>query len=131
MQMVGETAVGVTEQFQGVDRITVGDDGSIEVLERVEGAVLIRSQWWTVRLQLFGWATGELPEPPNNPQIGMQNMQKNMPALHAGQACGPVRFQLVLCLGARSPRQQRRETRVEKDMSVDDMAKDIVEWIKG
>ena len=27
--------------------------------------------------------------------------------------------------------QQRRETRVEKDASVDDMAKEIVEWLKG
>ena len=36
MQMVGER-LGITEQFQGVDQITVRDDGSFEVLERIEG----------------------------------------------------------------------------------------------
>ena len=36
LQMVGER-LGITEQFQGVDQIAVRDDGSFEVLERVEG----------------------------------------------------------------------------------------------
>ena len=78
---------------------------------------------------VFGWATGELPEPPNNPQIGMQNMQKNMPAL---QQAKPADLSgSSLSFAAVEVPQQRRETRIEKDMSVDDMAKDIVEWIKG
>ena len=37
LQIVGER-LGITEQFQGVDGIEVRDDGSFEVLERVEGA---------------------------------------------------------------------------------------------
>jgi hypothetical protein len=36
LQMVGER-LGIVDQFQGVDQITVRDDGSFEVLERVEG----------------------------------------------------------------------------------------------
>ena len=36
LQMVGER-LGITEQFLGVDQLTVQDDGSFEVLERVEG----------------------------------------------------------------------------------------------
>src|ERR1039458_7094140 len=36
LQMVGER-LGIGEQFQGVDQITVRDDGSFTVLERIEG----------------------------------------------------------------------------------------------
>ncbi len=127
MQMVGEM-LGVSEQFQGVDKITVGDDGSIEVMERIEGGAYQNSVVDGAPA-VFGWATGELPEPPNNPQIGMQNMQKNMPALQQAKPADlsgtSLKFE-----GVEVP-QQRRETRVVKDVSVDDMAKEIVEWLKG
>ncbi|MCJ2165898.1 MULTISPECIES: electron transfer flavoprotein subunit beta [unclassified Pseudodesulfovibrio] len=127
MQMVGEL-LGVTEQFQGVDRITVADDGSIEVLERVEGGAYQKSVVDGAPAA-FGWATGELPEPPNNPQIGMQNMQKNMPALMQAKPADLSGSSLSFA-SVQVP-QQRRETRIVKDMPVDDMAKEIVEWIKG
>ncbi len=35
---------------------------------------------------VLGWATGNLPEPPNNPQIGMTNMRTIMPALQQAKA---------------------------------------------
>ena len=127
MQMVGEL-LGVTEQFQGVDKITVADDGSIEVLERVEGGAYQKSVVDGAPAA-FGWATGELPEPPNNPQIGMQNMQKNMPALMQAKPADLSGSSLSFA-SVQVP-QQRRETRIVKDMPVDDMAKEIVEWIKG
>jgi len=127
MQMVGEMQ-GVTEQFQGVDKITIGDDGSIEVLERVEGGAYQRSSVNSAPA-VMGWATGELPEPPNSPQIGMQNMQRNMPALQQAKPADlsgtTLKFQ-----GVAVP-QQRRETRIVKDLTVDEMAKEIVEWIKA
>ena len=41
------------------------------------------------RPALFGWATGNLPEPPNNPQIGMTNMRSIMPAL---QKAKPIKI---------------------------------------
>src|SRR5512137_1605244 len=36
MQMVAER-LGILDQFQGVDQLTVGADGSLEILERMEG----------------------------------------------------------------------------------------------
>src|SRR5579872_1281133 len=36
LQMVGER-LGIADQFQGVDRLTLRDDGSFEVMERIEG----------------------------------------------------------------------------------------------
>jgi len=127
MQMIGEL-LGVTEQFQGVDKVTVGDDGSIEVLERVEGGAYQKSVV-DAAPAVFGWATGELPEPPNNPQIGMQNMQRNMPALQQAKAADV--FASSLKFEAVEVPQQRRETRVVKDASVEDMAKEIAEWLKA
>ena len=38
MQMVGER-LGIVEQFQGVDELTVAEDGSLRILERVEGGM--------------------------------------------------------------------------------------------
>jgi len=127
MQMVGEM-LGVTEQFQGVDKLTVRDDGSMEVKERVEGGAYQISVV-SGAPAVFGWATGELPEPPNNPQIGMQNMQKNMPALM--QAKPADLSGSGLKLSAVAVPQQRRETRVVKDVPVDEMAREIVEWLKA
>ena len=36
MQMVGER-LGITDQFQGVDELKIAADGSLEILERIEG----------------------------------------------------------------------------------------------
>jgi hypothetical protein len=36
MQMVGER-LGITDQFQGVDELKMNADGSLEILERIEG----------------------------------------------------------------------------------------------
>jgi len=76
---------------------------------------------------VLGWATGNLPEPRNNPQVGMANMRAIMPAL---QKAKPVKAgaEGLKYLSVLLPRQQR-ETRVVKDMSADDIARDIVEWI--
>ena len=127
MQMVGER-LGVTEQFQGVDKVTVGGDGSIEVLERVEGGAYQKSVVDGAPA-VMGWATGELPEPPNNPQIGMQNMQKNMPALQQAKPADlsgtSLKFESVTLP------QTRRETRIVKDAPLEEMAREIVEWLKS
>jgi electron transfer flavoprotein beta subunit len=125
LQVVGEL-LGITEQFQGVDQITVKPDGSFEVLERVEGG---KHQVSTCSgaPAVLGWATGSLPEPHNNPQVGMANMRAIMPALQKAKAAavstGSVQFASVTL-----PKQQR-ETRVVKNMSADEIASEIVEWI--
>ncbi len=127
MQMVGEMQ-GVTEQFQGVDKVTVGADGTLEILERIEGGAYQKSMVDGAPV-VMGWATGELPEPPNNPQIGMQNMQKNMPALQQAKPADLSGTTLKF-VGVEVP-QQRRETRIVKDTPVEEMAKEIVAWLKG
>ncbi len=127
MQMVGER-LGITDQFQGVDELQVDESGSFRVLERVEGG---RHQ--VSRCQgppaLLGWATGNLPEPPNNPQVGMANMRAIMPAL---QRARPVRLGAE-GLSYRSVKvpSQRRETRVVKDLPAEEVAGQIAAWIRN
>jgi electron transfer flavoprotein beta subunit len=125
MQMVGER-LGITDQFQGVDELQIGEDGSLRVLERIEGG---KHQASTCAgpPAVLGWATGNLPEPPNNPQIGMANMRGIMPALQRAKpakvGAGDVTFTSV-----KVPSQQRN-TKVVKDLSIDEVAREIVEWI--
>jgi electron transfer flavoprotein beta subunit len=126
MQMIGER-LGLVDQFQGVDKLTVRADGSLEILERIEGG---KHQVSTCAgtPALLGWATGSLPEPPNNPQVGMLNMRTVMPAL---QKAKPVKLAGEgLAFASVSLPKQRRETRIVKDMAPDDIAREIVEWIK-
>ncbi|HEX8909412.1 MAG TPA: electron transfer flavoprotein subunit beta [Anaeromyxobacteraceae bacterium] len=125
LQLVGER-LGLQDQFQGVDQLTPQPDGSLEILERVEGG---RHQVSVVAgpPALLGWATGNLPEPRNNPQVGMANMKAIMPALQKARPAkigtGDAQF-----LAVQLPRQQR-ETRVVKDMTPDAIAAELVEWI--
>ena len=125
MQIVGER-LGITEQFQGVDELTVAEDGSFEVLERVEGG---RHQVSSCAgaPAVLGWATGNLPEPRNNPQIGMANMRGIMPALQKA-AAAQVAGEGPTFVSAALPK-QRRETRVEKNMSPEEIARELAEWI--
>ena len=97
LQMVGER-LGITEQFQGVDQLTVRDDGSFEVLERVEGGKHQVSVC-AGPPAVLGWATGNLPEPRNNPQVGMANMRTIMPALQRAKAAPVANAGLTLRLG--------------------------------
>jgi electron transfer flavoprotein beta subunit len=125
LQLVGER-LEITDQFQGVDQIAPQADGSLEILERVEGG---KHQISVVAgpPALLGWATGSLPEPRNNPQVGMANMKGIMPALQKAKpaklGAGGVKFASV-----QLPRAQR-ETRIVKDMPTDEIAREIVEWI--
>jgi electron transfer flavoprotein beta subunit len=127
MQIVGER-LGITDQFQGVDELTIGDDGSLRILERVEGG---RHQESVCHgpPALLGWATGNLPEPPNNPQIGMANMRTAMPALAKAKPA-PAATSGAEFVSVSLP-QQRRETRIAKDLSVDEIAREIAAWISG
>ncbi len=127
MQMVGER-LGIVDQFQGVDELRVGDDGSFQILERVAGGQHQVSKC-VGPPALLGWATGMLPEPPNQPQVGMQNMRTIMPALGRAKPAGLTGGDLEF-LSASLP-QQKRETRVVKDLSAADVAKELAEWIKG
>ncbi|MGD0860123.1 MAG: hypothetical protein ABR912_12450 [Terracidiphilus sp.] len=127
LQLVGER-LGIADQFQGVDEIDLREDGSFEVLERVEGG----KHQVSVCLgapAVLGWATGNLAEPRNNPQVGMANMRTMMPALQKAKpatlAANSLRYH-----SASLPKQQRT-TRVEKNMTPDEIARELVEWIEA
>jgi electron transfer flavoprotein beta subunit len=125
LQILGER-LEIHDQFQGVDQIAPQADGSLEILERVEGG---QHQISVVAgpPALLGWATGNLPEPRNNPQVGMANMRGIMPAL---QKSRPVKVGTgdLQYLAVTLPKAQR-ETRVVKNMPTDEIAREIVEWI--
>jgi electron transfer flavoprotein beta subunit len=126
MQMVGER-LGILDQFQGVDELKVNADGSLEILERIEGGKHQVSRC-AGPPALLGWATGNLPEPKNNPQVGMVNMRTVMPAL---QKAKPTKLAAEgLTFDSVSLPKQLRETRIVKDKSPDEIAREIVEWIK-
>ena len=125
LQMVGER-LGITDQFLGVDQVTMRDDGSFEVLERIEGG---RHQVSVCEgpPAVLGWATGHLPEPRNNPQVGMVNMRTVMPALQRAKAAAisnpGLRFASV-----NLPKQQRA-TRIVKNMPAEEIAREILAWV--
>ncbi len=125
LQIVGER-LGITDQFQGVDRIDPREDGSFEVLERAEGgkhqvSICVGAP------AVFGWATGSLGEPRNNPQVGMANMRTIMPAL---QKAKPVILETnsLRYVSVSLPSQQRT-TRVVRNLTADEIARELVEWI--
>jgi electron transfer flavoprotein beta subunit len=127
MQVVAER-LGIVDQFQGVDELTVQDDGALRILERVEGGI---HQVSIVAgpPALLGWATGNLPEPANNPQVGMQNMRAIMPALQKAKAAkvgsSSIGYQKVALPGV------QRETRIVKDKPADEIARELVDWLRS
>lgn len=127
MQLVGER-LGILDQFQGVDELKVGEDGSLEILERIEGGKHQVSKC-AGPPAVLGWATGNLPEPPNNPRVGMMNMRGVMPAL---QRAKPVKIgaEGVIFKSVEAPKQIRK-TRIVTDTPVDEIAQELVAWIKG
>ncbi|MGD0632301.1 MAG: hypothetical protein ABR987_23500 [Terracidiphilus sp.] len=126
LQLVGER-LGIADQFQGIDQIEFRDDGSFEVLERIEGGKHQVSVCAGTPVVL-GWATGNLAEPRNNPQVGMANMRGILPALQKAKpatlAANGLRY-LSLSL----PRTQRT-TRLVKDMPAKAVAGELLAWLR-
>ena len=125
MQLIGEH-LGIVDQFQGVDRLSIRADGELQILERVEGGKHQVSVCQGPPV-LLGWATGNLPEPPNNPQVGMANMRTVMPALQKAKPVKPG-AEGVTFVSVALPKQQR-STRIAKDLSSEEIAREIVNWI--
>jgi electron transfer flavoprotein beta subunit len=126
LPMVGER-LGITDQFLAVDSLSVNGGGSLRLMERVEGGCYRVSEC-DGPPALLSWATGSLPEPANNPQVGMQNMREIMPAL-AKAVPASVGADGVTFAKVERPT-QRRETRVVKDRPVEEVAREIVDWIQ-
>jgi electron transfer flavoprotein beta subunit len=76
---------------------------------------------------VLGWATGNLPEPRNSPQIGMVNMRGILPALQRAKSA-KLGANGLSYVSVSLPRQQR-ETRVVRDMPDAEIAGEIVAWI--
>jgi electron transfer flavoprotein beta subunit len=126
MQMLGER-LGIVDQFQGVDQLTVDGDGTFRILERIEGGRHQASRCAGPPM-LLGWATGHLPEPKNNPQMGMMNMRSVLPAL---QKAKPVKLAADgLTFASVSLPSQLRTAKIVKDMPVDQIAAEIVDWLR-
>jgi electron transfer flavoprotein beta subunit len=126
LQIVGEL-LGIRNQFQGVDEIKINEDGSFDVYERIsEGKHQISR--CSKPPAIIGWATGNLPEPKNNPQIGMMNMRTIMPSL---QKAKPMKLENknLIFDSVQLPKQER-QTRIVKDSEVEEIAREIVEWIR-
>jgi electron transfer flavoprotein beta subunit len=126
LQMLGER-LGITDQFQGVDELKINADGSLEILERIEGGRHQISKC-VGPPALLGWATGNLPEPKNNPQVGMTNMRAVLPAL---QKAKPMKLGADgLVFDSVTLPKQLRETKIVKDKPADDVAAEIVQWLR-
>ncbi|BDG05457.1 electron transfer flavoprotein subunit beta [Anaeromyxobacter oryzae] len=125
LQLVGER-LEIADQFQGVDAVKVLPDGALEILERVEGGRHLASVC-AGPPAVLGFATGSLPEPRNDPKVGMANMRALMPALQKAGAA-PVGGGGVEWVEVALPK-QLRETRIVKDRSPAEIAAEIVEWI--
>ncbi|HEY5492460.1 MAG TPA: hypothetical protein VIK25_14805 [Gemmatimonadaceae bacterium] len=126
VQLVGER-LGIMDQFLAADELTVSAQGTLTILERVEGGKYLVSEVAGPPCAI-AWATGSLPEPPNNPQVGMLNMRTIMPALQKAQ---PVQLgtQGTTFQSVELPKQERH-TRIVKDIPIDEMAMEIATWIK-
>ncbi len=127
MQIVGER-LGITDQFQGVDALTIEPDGTLRIMERVEGGKH-QISICAAPPAVLGWATGNLPEPRNNPQVGMANMRGIMPNLQKAKAA-PVTTGDITFASVALP-SQTRTTQVLKDLPPDQIAAELVAWIKG
>jgi len=126
MQMVGEN-LGIDTQFTAVDVLETGDDG-FKVQERVEAGEYLVSKFTSLPAVL-GWATGKLPEPPNDPRTGMMNMRTIMPAIQRA-AASPIASTDITFQSIEVP-QQTRDTRIVKDMDVNAIADELVAWIQS
>ena len=126
LQILGER-LGIVDQFHGVDELKVNADGSLEILERIEGGKHLVSRC-VGPPAVLGWATGNLPEPKNNPQLGMANMRTIMPAL---QKARPIKLPGAgsSFAGVTLPR-QLRDTKIIKDKPPEEIAQELVNWIK-
>ncbi len=126
MQTIGEK-LGIADMFLGVDQLKVLPDGTLEILERIEGGRHQVSRC-VGPPAVLGWATGNLPEPKNNPQVGMLNMRGVMPALQKAKPVKLIGDGLVF--SAVTLPKQLRQTKIVKDATADEIAAEIVEWIR-
>ena len=127
LAMVGQR-LGIVDQFQGVDELRPEADGALEILERIEGGRYQVSRCAGPPV-VVGWATGRLPQPKNNHHVGMINMRTVMPGL---QKAKPVKLSgSSLTFAEVALPKELRQTRIVTDKSPEEIAREIVAWIRG
>ena len=119
--------LGIEDCFLAVDELKI-EDGALVIKERVEGGLHQVSRCAGPPAAL-AWATGNLPEPANHPQTGMANMRAMMPALQRAKAAG-LKGAGFAVIQASLPAQQR-QTQIVKDKPAAEIARELLEWIKG
>lgn len=102
-----------------MDELKVNADGSLEILERIDGGKHQVSVC-AAAPALLGWATGNLAEPKNNPQVGMMNMRVVMPALQKPNRPRPGRKGSLL--HPRRPAQPDARNRMSEDAAPEEIA---------
>lgn len=126
MQMVAER-LGIGEVFLAVDELKVDESGALLIKERAEGGVHQVSRC-AAPPAVLAWATGSLPEPPNHPQTGMANMRNMMPALQ--RAANLALDTAAISYASASLPAVTRQTRIVKDVPAQEIAADILAWMK-
>ena len=122
--------LGIGEQFFKVDACTVENatPGSevFTIKERLPSGEYEISEVKNLPFAC-AWATGDLPTPPNNPQIGMQNMRQIMPALMKAPTVEIKDFpeiqELILPTA-------KRTAKIISDQPLDAMAAEIAIWLR-
>jgi len=122
--MVGER-LGIAEQFQGVDQVTVGEDGSLEILERIEGG---RHQVSVCAAPpaVLGWPPATCPSRATIRRSAWQHARHHARVATRQAHVHPQHRPL---LRLREPAQAAAETRIVKDMAAQEIAREIVAWM--
>lgn len=120
--------LGINEVFLGADFIEVNQDSGFIIKERNETNGYLVSTTSELPL-VVSIATGEIAEPCNNPQVGMANMRKMMPILQKSVKLDDLHSNIVY--EAVDLPKKNRSTLVVKDKSPEEIAIEIVNWIKN
>ena len=127
LQMVGER-LGIVDQFQGVDQMTFSADGSFEILERIEGGKhqVSRMRRNACRARLgHGQSAGAAQQ-----SAGRHGEHAHRDAGAATRQTGKAWRAKVSRIAKVALPKQQRTTRIVKDVPADEIAKEIVAWIK-
>ena len=124
MQLVGEQ-LGIIDQFQGVDQLTIQPDGSFEILERIEGGRHLVSICQGPPAVL-GWATGD-----SQSQRTIRRSAWSTCAASCLRCRRPGWNAAARCLSYLSvtPPRQQRQTQIVKDRPADEIAAELLQSI--
>ncbi len=125
MQMVGER-LGITDQFQGVDELTVGADGALRDPRAHRGRA---APGVGVRRAARACSAGRPATCPSRRTTRRSAWRTCARSCRRCRRPSRRRSPMGGAFASAAVPTQRRETRVVKDLSPDEIAQEIVEWI--